>query len=132
MTAHECKSHNPNCWRCDLSRAEMGTDGRPFQQCEHGFHHPSWPHSCDGCYGCDVPPEYRREPSAPRTASASPAPVPEVGLRSYVDPVANAEVQRLRAKVARVEALAETQEMYGGQFSRNDIRQALADPEEDQ
>lgn len=32
-----------------------------YRECEHGFHHPPWPHSCDGCYGCDVPPEYRRE-----------------------------------------------------------------------
>lgn len=22
------------------------------RQCEHGFHHPTWPHSCDGCW-CD-------------------------------------------------------------------------------
>lgn len=22
----------------------------PFRQCEHGFHHPPWPHSCDGCW----------------------------------------------------------------------------------
>ena len=23
-----------------------------YRQCEHGYHHPPWPHSCDGCF-CD-------------------------------------------------------------------------------
>lgn len=23
-----------------------------FRQCEHSYHHPHWPHSCDGCF-CD-------------------------------------------------------------------------------
>lgn len=21
-----------------------------YRQCPHGFHHPPWPHSCDGCW----------------------------------------------------------------------------------
>ena len=21
-----------------------------YRQCSHGFHHPPWPHSCDGCW----------------------------------------------------------------------------------
>lgn len=40
----------------------------------------------------------------PPVASNSPGPVPEVPLRSYADPVADAEVQRLRAKLVQVEA----------------------------
>jgi hypothetical protein len=23
-----------------------------YRQCVHGYHHPAWPHSCDGCF-CD-------------------------------------------------------------------------------
>jgi hypothetical protein len=21
-----------------------------YRQCPHGYHHPPWPHSCDGCW----------------------------------------------------------------------------------
>ena len=26
-----------------------------FRQCEHGYHHPPWSHSCDGCYCLPCP-----------------------------------------------------------------------------
>lgn len=82
-----------------------------YQQCEHGYHHPPWPqHSCDGCFGCEVPPEYQRK---------HPASMHEVTVLDMTeepeltpsDPVAQrrieqleAERDELRAKVSRVEA----------------------------
>jgi hypothetical protein len=28
----------------------VGDTQPEFRQCPHGFHHPPWAHSCDGCW----------------------------------------------------------------------------------
>lgn len=30
-------------------KLEFGIVGE-YRQCEHGYHHPPWAHSCDGCW----------------------------------------------------------------------------------
>ena len=29
---------------------EEGVRMSEYRKCPHGFHHPAWPHSCDGCW----------------------------------------------------------------------------------